>query len=235
MRLQYYNLPEFYELITGKIPVASLEKTWFLDNISAGKKIFFRIFKRFEDIVVSILLGLVTLPFTIILAVLIKFTSPGSLFYTQIRTGQGGRKFTAIKFRSMVQNAESSGQAVWASKNDSRVTSLGRFMRKTRLDEIPQVYNILKGEMGLVGPRAYYPFELDEQQQKYPNTKEFVKVILSAKPGLTGIWQVSGRSNINFDKRVEMDADYVNKRSILYDIYLILKTVPAVLLARGAV
>jgi lipopolysaccharide/colanic/teichoic acid biosynthesis glycosyltransferase len=89
--------------------------------------------------------------------------------------------------------------------------------------------------MSLVGPRAYYPFELEDQQQKYPGSRDHVKVILSAKPGLTGVWQTSGRSDINFDKRVEMDATYVERKSIIYDIFIILKTVPAVLLRRGAV
>ena len=95
--------------------------------------------------------------------------------------------------------------------------------------------NILKGEMSLVGPRAYYPFELEEQQKKYPKSRDFVKVILSSKHCLTGVWQVSGRSQINFDKRVEMDAQYVQRRSVLYDIYLIAKTIPAVLFGRGAI
>jgi lipopolysaccharide/colanic/teichoic acid biosynthesis glycosyltransferase len=89
--------------------------------------------------------------------------------------------------------------------------------------------------MSLVGPRAYYPFELEEQQKKYPQSRMFVKIILSSKPGLTGVWQVSGRSDINFDKRVEMDAQYVQRRSIFYDLFLIIKTIPAVIFGRGAI
>ncbi|KKQ67170.1 MAG: Undecaprenyl-phosphate galactose phosphotransferase [Candidatus Daviesbacteria bacterium GW2011_GWA2_38_24] len=205
--------------------------------------------KRVLDIIGSII-GLILLsPLFLLIALAIKLSSPGPIFADiPLRVGKGGKLFKMYKFRSMVIGAHEMLQKdpellkLYKQNSykldiniDPRVTKVGRFIRKTSIDELPQLINILKGEMGLVGPRAYYPFELDEQQQKYPNTKEFVKVILSAKPGLTGIWQVSGRSNINFDKRVEMDADYVNKRSILYDIYLILKTVPAVLLARGAV
>ena len=93
----------------------------------------------------------------------------------------------------------------------------------------------MHGEMSLVGPRAYYPFELEEQQEKYPNSRKFVKIILSGKPGVTGVWQVSGRSNINFDKRVEMDAGYVQKRLLFYDFWIMLKTIPAILSGRGAV
>jgi len=96
-------------------------------------------------------------------------------------------------------------------KEDPRVTRVGRFIRKHSLDEIPQIMNVLKGEMSLVGPRPYYPDELIEQQRKYPHTRDLVKVVLSAKPGITGQWQVSGRSEVNFDKRIQMDADYVKR------------------------
>jgi lipopolysaccharide/colanic/teichoic acid biosynthesis glycosyltransferase len=102
------------------------------------------------------------------------------------------------------------------------------------LDEVPQLFNILRGDMSLVGPRAYYPDELREQQAEYPQTKEAVSMVLSIKPGLTGYWQVSGRSEINFDKRIEMDATYVRKRSIIYDLWIILKTPWAMISGQGA-
>jgi lipopolysaccharide/colanic/teichoic acid biosynthesis glycosyltransferase len=119
-------------------------------------------------------------------------------------------------------------------KNDPRITTIGRFIRKHSLDEIPQALNILKGEMSLVGPRAYYPDELKNQQKKYPHTINSVKVVLSVKPGVTGFWQVSGRSEINFDKRIEMDSAYVRKRSILYDLWIIAKTPWAMISGKGA-
>lgn len=188
----------------------------------------------------------------LVISTLIKLDSKGTvLAETPKRVGKDGTLFRMYKFRSMVIGAHDllhrdprykdllkkyqQNSYKLSIDEDPRITKIGKMIRKTSLDELPQLFNILKGEMSLVGPRAYYPYELDEQQEKYPETKEFVKVILSAKPGLTGTWQTSGRSEINFDKRVQMDASYVQTRSILYDIWLILKTVPAVLTKRGAV
>jgi lipopolysaccharide/colanic/teichoic acid biosynthesis glycosyltransferase len=119
-------------------------------------------------------------------------------------------------------------------KNDPRITKTGRFLRRFSLDELAQVINILKGEMSLVGPRAYYPDELEQQQKVYPETKKYVRQILKVKPGITGYWQVTGRSEVNFDKRVKMDADYVKRRSVLEDLMIILKTPWAMLSGKGA-
>lgn len=195
-------------------------------------------------------LGIIFLfPVFVLVSAAIKISSKGPVFAdTPMRVGKNGELFKMYKFRSMIIGAYDilkknpklykkykQNNYKLEINEDPRITPVGRFIRKTSLDELPQLFNILKGDMSLVGPRAYYPFELEEQQKKYPKSKEFVKIILSAKPGLTGVWQVSGRSNINFDKRVEMDAQYVEKRSVLYDIYLILKTIPAVLFGVGAV
>jgi len=119
--------------------------------------------------------------------------------------------------------------------HDPRVTTVGHVIRKHSIDEIPQLLNVLKGDMSLVGPRPYYQDELKEQQKKYPKTKKLVKVVLSAKPGVTGFWQVSGRSEVNFDKRIQMDADYVIKRSLLFDIMILLKSPWAMISGKGAV
>jgi lipopolysaccharide/colanic/teichoic acid biosynthesis glycosyltransferase len=119
-------------------------------------------------------------------------------------------------------------------KDDPRITKVGHFIRRHSIDEVPQFFNILKGDMSLVGPRAYYPDELKEQQAKYPQTQKAVSMVLSIKPGVTGYWQVSGRSEINFDKRIEMDATYVRKRSIIYDLWIILKTPWAMVSGQGA-
>lgn len=204
------------------------------------------ILKRAMDIT-GALVGLILVsPILIITAIAIKLDSPGPILADiPERVGKNGNLFKMYKFRSMVTNAleilEKNPELLKKYKensykipNDPRVTHIGRFIRKFSIDEFPQFVNILKGDMSLVGPRAYYPFELKEQQVKYPKSRDFVKIILSAKPGLTGLWQVSGRSEINFDKRVELDAQYVQRRSILYDIYIILKTIPAVLYSRGA-
>ena len=119
-------------------------------------------------------------------------------------------------------------------RGDPRITRVGRFIRKYSIDEVPQFINSLKGDMSIVGPRAYYPDELRDQQKEYPNTQDAVKVVLSVKPGITGVWQVTGRSGINFDKRILLDAEYAKKRSIVYDVWLILKTPAAMLSGKGA-
>jgi len=119
--------------------------------------------------------------------------------------------------------------------DDPRVTKVGRFIRKHSIDEIPQLLNVLRGDMSLVGPRPYYPDELVEQQRKYPHTKELVKIVLSAKPGITGHWQVSGRSEVNFDKRIQMDADYVRRRSLMMDIAILFRSPWAMISGKGAV
>lgn len=208
---------------------------------------FYDLVKRFMDILGSLVGIIVFSPILIAVALAIKLDSRGPVMAdTPMRVGKNGKLFKMYKFRSMVVGAQDLLQKnpellkeykknSYKLHNDPRVTNVGKFIRKFSIDEFPQFFNIIRGEMSLVGPRAYYPFELEEQQKKYPKSRDFVKVILSSKPGLTGVWQVSGRSEINFDKRVEMDAQYVQRRSVLYDVYLIAKTVPAVLFGRGAV
>ncbi len=203
--------------------------------------------KRLIDILGSIF-GLVLLsPLLLIVALAIKLDSPGPVMAdTPMRAGKDGKLFRIYKFRSMVKNAhellEKNPKLLKEYKrnsykiiNDPRITSVGKIIRKYSIDEFPQFLNILFGEMSLVGPRAYYPYELEEQQKNYPDSRKYVKVILSGKPGLTGVWQVTGRSEINFDKRVKMDAMYVRRRSIFYDFWLMLKTIPAVISGKGAV
>lgn len=182
-------------------------------------------------------------------AIAIKLDSKGPVLAdTPERVGRHGKPFKMYKFRSMVENAheilrnnpkfaslyDKYKKGSYKLKDDPRVTNVGRFIRKHSLDEVPQLVNILKGEMSLVGPRAYYPDELREQQNKYPSTKESVKIVLSVRPGATGCWQVSGRSEINFDKRIEMDASYVEKRSVFYDISIIFRTPWAMISGKGA-
>ncbi len=213
------------------------------------KNIFYEILKRFFDIFFSLLLLILFSPIILLVTLAIKIDSSGPVLAdTPERVGKGGKLFKMYKFRSMVQNAHEIlrenpefttllaeyKKGSYKLKNDPRITSVGKFIRKYSLDEVPQFMNILMGDMSLVGPRAYYPDELREQQKKYPHTKDAVKVVLSVKPGLTGFWQVSGRSEINFDKRIAMDAHYVKKRSILYDLGIVAKTPWAMLSAKGA-
>lgn len=213
------------------------------------KSVFYEFIKRILDIIFAVVLLIIFSPIIVIVVLAIKMTSKGPILAdTPHRVGKNGKLFKMYKFRSMVENAheilrenpkfrelfEAYKKGSYKLKNDPRITSIGRVIRKYSLDEVPQLVNILMGDMSLVGPRAYYPDELREQQKKYPETKESVKIVLSVKPGLTGFWQVSGRSQINFDKRIAMDADYVRKRSVLYDLSIVLKTPWAMLSGKGA-
>ncbi len=217
--------------------------------VEIRKSIFYELLKRLLDIVISFVLLILFLPVIIIVALSIKLSSPGPVLAdTPERVGKNGKLFKMFKFRSMIQNAhellredpefeklyEAYKRGSYKLKDDPRITPVGRFIRKHSLDEVPQLVNVFSGDMSMVGPRAYYPDELREQQKKYPLTKDSVKVVLSVKPGLTGYWQVSGRSEINFDKRIEMDAEYVRKRSIFYDLLIIARTPWAMVSGKGA-
>lgn len=205
--------------------------------------------KRLLDIVFSLTLIILFSPVILFVSLAIKLDTKGPVLAdTPERVGKGGKLFKMYKFRSMIENAHEIlrenpkfsnlfneyKKGSYKLKDDPRITKVGHFIRKHSLDEVPQLFNILVGDMSLVGPRAYYTDELRDQQKKYPKTREMVKVVLSIKPGLTGYWQVSGRSEINFDKRIAMDATYVRKRSVIYDLWIILKTPWAMVSGKGA-
>ncbi len=211
---------------------------------------YYRYLKRLLDIILAIVLLIIFFPICLITAILIKLDSPGPILAdVPERVGQYGRRFKMYKFRSMIINAhfllrtDARFRALFREykrgsyklRNDPRVTRIGRFIRKHSIDEIPQLINVLKGEMSLVGPRAYYPDELENQQKKFPHTRKLVKKVLSVKPGITGLWQVSGRSEINFDKRIAMDAKYVDNISLWQDLKIILKTPLVMISGKGAV
>lgn len=213
------------------------------------KSKFYEAVKRLMDIIFSSIIIIIFSPIAVLVAIAIKLDSKGPVLAdTPERVGKGGSLFKMYKFRSMVRNAheilrenpkfakyyEEYRKGSYKLKDDPRVTKVGHFIRKHSLDEVPQLFNVLRGDMSLVGPRAYYPDELRNQQRKYPHTRDSVKIVLSVKPGITGQWQVSGRSEINFDKRIEMDASYVKKRSIMYDFIIILKTPWAMVSGKGA-
>lgn len=185
--------------------------------------------KRMLDFVLSLLAIIILSPLFVLIAFIIKVEDRnGPVFFKQIRVGKGGKTFYIYKFRSMVSNAEElkvclSNQneatgPVFKIKHDPRVTKVGRFIRKTSLDELPQLLNVLKGEMSLVGPRPPLPDEVE----KYTS---YERQRLKVTPGLTCYWQVSGRSNLSFDRWVELDLKYIEERNFLLDIKLILKTV----------
>lgn len=217
------------------------------ENLSIAVAGCYVIAKRLIDILGGVV-GLLVfgLPMLLI-ALVIKLTSPGPVIFVQARVGKGGKVFGMYKFRSMVDHAEEvlyrnpklweryqKGSYKLKSNEDPRVTRLGRFLRKWSLDELPQFLNVLEGEMSLVGPRAYKPDELEEQQRRHPGTAYYVKWLLTIKPGLTGPWQVTGRSEIPFKERVKIDAEYAQKRSLRDDLKIILKTPLAVVRCKGA-
>jgi lipopolysaccharide/colanic/teichoic acid biosynthesis glycosyltransferase len=207
------------------------------------------VLKRLIDIVLAIVLIVVFSPILLFIPILIKLDSPGPVF-AEIprRVGKDKKRFRMYKFRSMIANAhqllrtdpefkrlyEQYKKNSYKLKDDPRITRVGTFLRRFSLDELPQVFNVLRGEMGIVGPRAYYPDELRDQQKKYPDTRGYVKELLNTKPGITGYWQVTGRSEINFDKRVKMDVEYVRRRSILEDLIIVAKTPWVMFSGKGA-
>lgn len=212
---------------------------------------FYFTIKRIIDVILSIILLILFLPVILVVAGAIRGTSKGPILAdTPPRVGKDGKFFKLYKFRSMVQNAhkllttdpsfsklykEYKKTSYKVIGSDPRVTNVGHFIRKYSIDEIPQLVNVLKGEMSLIGPRPYYPDELKTQQKKFPGSQKFVKQTLKVKPGVTGLWQVSGRSEINFDKRIEMDANYAATKSLFLDIKILLKTPWAMLSGKGAV
>jgi lipopolysaccharide/colanic/teichoic acid biosynthesis glycosyltransferase len=206
--------------------------------------------KRLMDVVMSIVLLILFSPICAITAIAIKVTSPGPLFAdVPERIGRNTKRFTMYKFRSMINNAHiilrtdpsfaklfsEYKKGSYKLMNDPRVTKFGTIIRKHSIDEIPQLLNVLKGQMSIVGPRAYYKDELEDQQKKYPHTRALVKRVLSLNPGITGLWQVSGRSEINFDKRIALDASYVDNLSLWNDLKIILKTPLIMITGKGAV
>lgn len=177
-------------------------------------------FKRAFGILFSLLGLIITSPIMLIIAILIKIESPGPVIFKQQRIGKDGKVFNIYKFRSMCQNAEKTGSGVYSDKNDSRVTKVGKFIRATSLDEIPQFFNVLKGDMAFIGPRpplTYHPWTFD----KYT---EHQKKMFNVRPGLTGWAQVHGRKQVEWHKRIELNVWYVEHLSFLLDLKIIFST-----------
>ncbi len=197
--------------------------------------------KRILDIVVALGLIVLFLPFWFVVPILVFLDSGWPILFYHKRVGKDGKEFYLYKFRSMVKDAddilhkrdkkllEEFKKGDWKIQNDPRITKLGKALRSLTIDEFPQIYNVLKGDMSMVGPRAYVRRELDEQSQKYPETREIIKDILSVKPGITGPWQTGGRNEVPFPIRAKMDAEYARNRSILKDIEILIKTPKAMI------
>ena len=215
---------------------------------------YYEIVKRTLDVVLSIYLLILFSPVMLITAIIIKLTSSGPVLVEKKnihmkRVGKKGKIFRLYKFRSMMVNAdvlertdpkyrkvylEKRNSASYKPKKDPRQSKVGKIIRKFSIDEMPQLFNVLKGQMSVVGPRPYLPDELVEQQKKFPGTDKYVKEMHTVKPGITGFWQVSGRSEVGFDKRSAMDAYYARKKSLMFDFLIILKTPWAMITGKGA-
>ena len=193
--------------------------------------------KRLFDFTASILLLFALSPFLLATAFLIVATSPGPMIFRQERCGREGRRFTCYKFRTMVNEAEGLKQSLLQSNemtgpvfkmhNDPRVTPLGRILRKLSIDELPQLWNVARGDMSLVGPRPPLP---DEVASYTP--REYTR--LSVPPGITCLWQISGRSNLSFERWIDLDLEYINRRGFWFDMWVLVRTIPAVFTGRGA-
>jgi lipopolysaccharide/colanic/teichoic acid biosynthesis glycosyltransferase len=220
--------------------ISSYEEDW-IKKFDPQKRILtgtaYLLTKRFLDLLLVLITLPLWLPLNGIIALIIRFTSPGApVLFRQLRTGKGGRRFQMYKFRTMVSNAEELkstyahlNELKWPDfkiTNDPRITPIGRFLRKTSLDELPQLFNVLRGEMSLVGPR---PTSFGPETYKLWHTSR-----LDVMPGLTGLWQIIGRAQLEFDDRLRLDIAYIERASLSLDINILLRTVMAVFESRGA-
>lgn len=203
--------------------------------------------KRLFDLFFSLTFILVFSPLYLLLALLIKWNSRGPILYVGKRLGKGGKYISIFKFRTMYIDAEKRLKKMldnnpkmkeeWEIyqklQEDPRCTRIGKFLRRTSLDEFPQFFNVLLGDLSVVGPRPHYIEELEEKT--HSPLKKYAHLVLAVKPGITGLWQISGRSHLSYEDRVELDSLYFKKQSFFYDLKVVLKTIPLVLISRGAV
>ncbi len=227
--LTFFDYPTFYELLTGKVPIEAIGPSWFLDNLRGGERNYFNFIKRLIDLSGALTIIIVSFIFWPLIAIIIKLESRGPIFFTQARYGRNEKIFKMIKFRTMrVENNDGSPTRA----GDKRVTRFGLFLRQSRLDEIPQVLNIIKGEMSFIGPRPERPEIVAELEHKIP----FYKTRLLIKPGITGWDQVSGHyhspSLEDTLEKLQYDLFYLKHRSFYLDLAITLKTV-ATILSRG--
>jgi exopolysaccharide biosynthesis polyprenyl glycosylphosphotransferase len=217
-----------------------------IDAAQNEENLTVRLIKRVFDLTVALAGFIVLLPVLFIIAIAIRIDTPGPALYSQVRVGKDGRKFKFYKFRSMIMGSDTDGvrteKAIEFIKNNkkgkkskstkivdnSKITRVGRFIRKTSLDELPQLFNVIKGDMSLVGPRPCLPYE-------WINYDEWHKRRLSTTPGCTGVWQISGRSEVTFDDMVILDLYYIQNRSLLFDLEILFKTIPVMVFGKGGI
>ena len=222
----------FTEDLSGKLAVENLHTSSLIYSNGFRRSAIFRSVKRWFDVFLSIFGLILSLPISIGVAIAIKLDSKGPVLYRQKRVGEDGRVFKLLKFRSMQMDAEENGP-VWANSVDSRVTRIGRIIRKLRLDEMPQMVNVVKGEMSFVGPRPERPFFVDQLKKEIP----YYTQRHSVKPGITGWAQIKypyGASKEDALEKLKFDLYYIKHMSLLFDLIVILETIKTVLLGRGA-
>jgi sugar transferase (PEP-CTERM system associated) len=227
------DLADFYEQTTGEVPIDSLKASWLVYGRGFVQHRTRIITKRIFDMLSSAFLLTLASPVMLITMIAIKLESKGPIIYRQERVGLGGRGFMCLKFRSMRTDAEKDGVAVWATKNDSRVTRVGAFIRKTRIDELPQLISVLKGEMSMVGPRPERPTFVAQLKEQIP----YYDIRHSVKPGVTGWAQVRyayGASVEDALHKHQYDLYYVKNNSLFLDLLVLFETVSVVLFREGA-
>jgi sugar transferase (PEP-CTERM system associated) len=222
-----------YERITGKILIDDLRPSWLIFSDGFRVSRLTRWMKRGIDLTLSAVLAIVSAPFMLLTAVAVALESGFPVLYCQERVGENGRPFTLCKFRSMRTDAEKAGTPIWAKAGDDRVTRVGRFIRKTRLDELPQLWNVVRGDMSFVGPRPERPFFVAELAKEIP----FYQQRHAVKPGLTGWAQVKYRYGSSIDdatEKLRYDLYYIKHLSIIFDLTIVFDTVKVVLFRKGA-
>jgi sugar transferase (PEP-CTERM system associated) len=231
--IKVMDAPAFYEKITGKLLLEHITPGWFIFSHGFNITSLYRLIKRIMDVLIASVLLVVFLPLLPIIAILVKLDSPGPVLFRQNRVGEGDKLFTLYKFRTMRSDAEKTTGPVWAQKDDFRATRLGRILRKTRLDEIPQLFNVFRGDMSLVGPRPERPEFTTELKGIIPYYSERHYV----KPGVTGWAQVRypyGASVADALEKLRYDMYYIKNWSLVFDLMIIFETIKVVLLGRGA-
>lgn len=231
--IEVIDAPTFYEQITGKLLIENLTPSSFIFSDGYKLNSSMRLYKRIFDLIFSLIGSLMTLPLVPLIALMIKIDSRGPVFYRQVRVGEREKKFVIYKFRTMQEDAEGKTGVVWAKDNDSRITKVGYVLRKTRLDEIPQLYNVFRGDMSFIGPRPERPEFVEDLKKHIPfySQRHFVK------PGITGWAQIRypyGASVKDALEKLRYDMFYIKKISLLFDMMIILDTIKVVLFGKGA-
>ncbi len=224
--IEFKIVSNLFQVINEQVKLGDIAEFPLIEIQNQRPSLLYLLGKRAMDLLITIPLFIITLPISLLIIIAIKLDSRGPVIFKHERIGKGGQPFLLYKFRSMDYESHPYASAP-SNESDVRITRVGKFLRKTSLDELPQLLNILKGDMSLVGPRPEMPFIVDSYQN-------WQKKRLDVKPGLTGLWQVAGRKHMPLHMNLEYDFYYIKNRSLLFDLFLLLKTIPAVIFGKGA-